>query len=109
MSQFKPNDFQPECSEDPKTGIKQIQINSRIEILKNRFYFHDILKSSSGFSNHFIIEDLEVDPEEQEDDPDAQLFYYLKQTVYRNKAEFLYALSFYKKMYQYPAALYLQP
>lgn len=75
------------------------EVDTRIEFLTQRFFFHEMIKDGE-FARHYIVEDIEVDPATL-NDPEAPLFYYLKQLKFKDKAEFLFAKKFYMKIYNY--------
>ena len=74
-------------------------VDTRIESLTQRFFFHEMIKDGE-FARHYIVEDIEVDPATL-NDPEAPLFYYLKQMKFKDKAEFLFAKKFYMKIFNY--------
>lgn len=78
---------------------KEIKIQTKIQSIKNNYCFHDQLNSSSGFSNHYIVEDMQAEVD-QTDENNTKNFYYLKQTVFSNKKEYLYAKSYAQKLQQ---------
>ena len=79
--------------------IEQVPFETSIPLLKENFFFHEIIKGNSK-TKHYIIEDIMVDPETLID-PDAPLFYYLKQRRYTSKTRFLEAKKYYTKFIEY--------
>ena len=73
-------------------GSNPITIETKITALTNRFYFHAILKKSQ-FSTHLLAEDLENELTENK----PATYYFFKQNIYKNQAEYLYALTYYQK------------
>ena len=77
----------------------QAEIVTRIPNLQERFFFHELIKQTDN-TNHYIIEDVEVDPTTLAD-PDSPLFYYLKQTKFNSYSEFYNAKKYYGMMLDY--------
>ena len=78
---------------------QQVDFVTMLDFLRTRFYFHELI-DSSNISNHYIVEDIEVDPMEL-NDPDAPLLYYLKQMKFDSQEEFQNAKQFYGKIFNY--------
>ena len=76
-----------------------IELDTRLEFLTQRFFFHEEIKVSTH-TKHYIVEDIEVDPMLL-NDPDAPLFYYLKQMIFENKEQFSAAKKYYLRLLNY--------
>ena len=74
-------------------------VDTRIPRLQERFYFHELIRDSNT-RKHYIVEDIEVDPSTL-DDPDAPLFYYLKQEIFSEKHKYQNAVEYYRKLLAY--------
>ena len=73
-----------------------ITLDTKITSLTNRYYFHSVLKKTQ-FSTHLLAEDLENEIAEGK-----QATYFLfKQNIYKNQAEYKYALDYYQKLKNY--------
>ena len=77
----------------------QINIDTNIERIQDRFFFHELVRESER-ARHFIIEDMEADPQTLED-PDTPLFLYLKQQKYKIYSEYLHAKKYYTQLRDY--------
>ena len=82
--------------QQPVAPSEPLLLNTRIEFLNNKFFFHEILKGSPT-NRHYIVEDLEHDASTSL----SGGFFYLKQSVYANKGEYQFALRYYQKLVNY--------
>lgn len=76
-----------------------LEFTTKIDFLKTRFYFHDCFKTST-IAKHYIVEDLEYDNEYEEDE-ETHIFYYLKQSIYKDENQFKEALLYFQSIYNY--------
>ncbi len=83
---------------EPKREIPNVIFNSKLEFINQKFYFHELIKSSDKI-NHFIVEDIEVDPS-MVLNPEDHIFY-LKQMIFTDLKEFKNAKNFYQKLLNY--------
>ena len=79
--------------------VEEVEFETSIPILKENFFFHELFKSNSK-TNHYIIEDIMIDPQTLAD-PTAPLFFYLKQRKYSSKSHFIEAKKYYSKFLEY--------
>lgn len=82
--------------QQPAPPQEPLLLNTRIEFLNNKYFFHEILKASAT-NRHYIAEDLEHDASTS---PSGG-FFYLKQSIYTNKGEYQFALRYYQKLANY--------
>ena len=60
-------------SNEPPT---KVDFDTKIPELKKKYYFHEEIKKSD-YQTHYIVEDLEIDLDQDQEFQD-NLFYYLK-------------------------------
>ena len=79
--------------------LPTVNFVTKIEFLKEKYYFHEQIGERKK-TNHYIVEDLEVDVDM---DPSMQdhLFYYLKQIFPKSKKELEDIKSYYIKLIKY--------
>ncbi len=63
----------PEVSEESQ----RIPFESKLGFLRNKYYFHDLMKESEGVK-HYVVEDLENEYQVLSNDYEPS-FFYLKQ------------------------------
>ena len=80
------------------------EVETRIPNIQQRFFFHELMRDSNK-RRHYIVEDIEVDPATLPD-PEAPLFYYLRQDKFDNPREFEHAKRYYNKIYEYCKTVY---
>ena len=85
--------------QNEESELPLVTFNSKIEFLKEKYYFHEKIGTNKK-TNHYIVEDLEVDVDL---DPSMQdhLFYYLKQIFPKSKSELDKIKSYYIKLVKY--------
>jgi hypothetical protein len=82
--------------QQPAPPQEPLLLNTRIEFLNNKYFFHETLKATNT-NKHFIAEDLEHDVSTS---PSGG-FFYLKQSLYSHKGEYQFALRYYQKLATY--------
>jgi hypothetical protein len=103
---FKRSDFDPTVVRNEEDEVVDVQIVSSIAEVSKRYAFHDVIRSSSGFSNHFIVEDFDL-PLEEELEETLTLFY-LRQSFFTDKEEYLAAKGYYQRLLSYSSSKFVK-
>lgn len=104
--EFKRSDYDPTVVRNEEDEVVDVQIVSSIAEVSKRYAFHDVIRSSSGFSNHFIVEDFDL-PLEDELEETLTLFY-LRQSFFTDKEEYLAAKGFYQRLLSYSSSKFVK-